>query len=315
MAMQQQHQSLFYATTSAHMRSLEYLNFNEPAEDGNTTDSTYHSSGFKPTPFDPGFVEKDDVAGFGKRNQISDLDQMTGYFLRSSKGTAGLRTGLELPKICTDSDLCTKAPLRKSKLELPERKGVKKVQIVLENCEEKGSLFSFDKEAKIAKSGSAKKKVQITAPLTKKSFEEKPHDNLSLEVATMKAAPVAVRPGSFNANPTDQKPETRTFLMIKEREFPHLFEHSILRQQKKSKYLDEIDFNSDCETIERNSTDLLSEVFSSIERFTKRDPTRFIENLKLPNDDVDAATLQQKLDKARDQRTPDFAFSITTQES
>ena len=69
---------------------------------------------------------------------------------------------------------------------LPERKGVKKVQIVLENDAQKDFLPPYDVQAKFAKSGPMKKKLQITAPLTKKSFEEKPHDIVSLEVTQMK---------------------------------------------------------------------------------------------------------------------------------
>lgn len=59
------------------------------------------------------------------------------------------------------------------------------------------------------------------------------------------------------AKPSGLKPETRPFLMIREREFSNLFENPITKQQKMSKYFDEQDFNSDCETIERNKDDLL----------------------------------------------------------
>ena len=58
-----------------------------------------------------------------------------------------------------------------------------------------------------------------------------------------------------------------------------------------SKYLDEQDFNSDCETIERNKDDLLKQLSQSIARFAKSDPTKFIENLSKPNPDTDAQTL------------------------
>ena len=50
-----------------------------------------------------------------------------------------------------------------------------------------------------------------------------------------------------------------------------------------SKFLDEEDFNSDTETIERNKEDLLKQVSSAISRFVKSDPTKVIENLKEPN--------------------------------
>ena len=75
----------------------------------------------------------------------------------------------------------------------------------------------------------------------------------------------------------------------------------IVQHQKMSKYLDEQDFNSDCETIERNRDDLLKQLSQSIARFSKTDPTKFIENLSKPNLDTDAAALQEKLDQATKQ--------------
>lgn len=52
-----------------------------------------------------------------------------------------------------------------------------------------------------------------------------------------------------------------------------------MQHQKMSKYLDEQDFNSDCETIERNKGDLLNLLTQAITRFTKGDPSKFVENL------------------------------------
>ena len=70
------------------------------------------------------------------------------------------------------------------------------------------------------------------------------------------------------------------FLAIKEREFPHLFKNPVVQHQKMSKFLDEIDFNSDSETVERNQSDLLSSLFTAISKYNKSEPGKFVENLK-----------------------------------
>ena len=67
-----------------------------------------------------------------------------------------------------------------------------------------------------------------------------------------------------------------------------------------SKFLDEEDFNSDTETIERNKEDLLKQVCSAISRFVKSDPTKVIENFKEPNQDTDAAQLNIRLAEIKD---------------
>ena len=67
-----------------------------------------------------------------------------------------------------------------------------------------------------------------------------------------------------------------------------------------SKFLDEEDFNSDTETIERNKEDLLKQVSSAISRFVKSDPTKVIENLKEPNQDTDATQLNIRLAEIKD---------------
>lgn len=69
---------------------------------------------------------------------------------------------------------------------LSERKGVKKVQIVLESEEQKSCVLQSDVHTKIVKSGQMKKKLHANAPQIKKSFEEKPHDIVSLEVTQLK---------------------------------------------------------------------------------------------------------------------------------
>ena len=60
-----------------------------------------------------------------------------------------------------------------------------------------------------------------------------------------------------------------------------------------SKFLDEQDFNSDTETIERNKDDLLKHLATSITRYSKSDPTKFIENLSSPNADTDVSALEK----------------------
>jgi len=154
---------------------------------------------------------------------------------------------------------------------------------------------SESREPKIAtKASLPKKKLHFTTPF-KKEFVEKPHEIVSLEVTKMKKIPEAVpRVGtcSKGGSRSDQEAELRSFMMIKEREFPHLFKNSIVKHQKMSKYLDEQDFNSDCETIERNKSDLLEHLTTAIARFAKSDPVKFVENLKSPNTDIDAAVLQ-----------------------
>ena len=218
---------LDFATTSAQMANIEYLNFNE-AGDFDANESTYHCSEFKPTPCDPGFVEGSDVAiraRYEDHNQAAENDQFTGYFLRSQAAAPGARTALELPKICKNNDQGVKTSIREGKQWLSERKGVKKVQIVLEAEEQKSCVPQSDVHTKTAKSGQMKKKLHANAPLIKKSFEEEPHDKVSLEVTQLKQVPEAVVRGSSKAVRTDQKSQTRSFLMIKEREFPHLFDN------------------------------------------------------------------------------------------
>lgn len=75
-------------------------------------------------------------------------------------------------------------------------------------------------------------------------------------------------------------------MLIKEKEFPDLFQNPVVKHQKMSKFFDEQDFNSDCEMIERNKNDLLASLAQSINRFTnsKNDPKKFVENLKLTNE-------------------------------
>ena len=50
------------------------------------------------------------------------------------------------------------------------------------------------------------------------------------------------------------------FLLIKESDFPNLFDNTVVKKQKMSKFFDEQDFNSDLETIELNRIDLLKQL-------------------------------------------------------
>ena len=66
-----------------------------------------------------------------------------------------------------------------------------------------------------------------------------------------------------------------------------------------SKFLDEQDFNSDTETIERNKNDLLQHVTTAIARFAKSDPVKFVDNLKTQNPETDAASLEKHVAEVR----------------
>ena len=86
-----------------------------------------------------------------------------------------------------------------------------------------------------------------------------------------------------------------------------------------SKYFDEQDFNSDCETIERNKLDLLEHLAQSVTRFVKTDPTKFVENLKNPAPEIAAqdlkeAVLQVKAGKAGDSSLDSSALTQTGNE-
>ena len=94
-------------------------------------------------------------------------------------------------------------------------------------------------------------------PLSMKMFRETaPMDNVALEVTSMKSAPPALKALKPKSHPAVTY--TSSFLMIKEKEFPHLFENPVVRHQRMSKFFAEQDFNSDCETVERNKVDLLT---------------------------------------------------------
>lgn len=54
-----------------------------------------------------------------------------------------------------------------------------------------------------------------------------------------------------------EKAPEYNFLMIKEKDFPNLFENPVVRGQKMSEFYDEIDYASDEETINNNRETLL----------------------------------------------------------
>ena len=134
-------------------------------------------------------------------------------------------------------------------------------------------------------------------PVTAKTYSEPNLDSVTLNVIKLQTIPSVAKPLKTK---TDQKPTpTISFLMIKEKEFPHLFEDDVSRHQKMSKYFDEQDFNSDCELIERNKGDLLKNLFQSIARYTKSDPTKFVENLKSPASDSDVSMLEKRVNQIK----------------
>jgi hypothetical protein len=143
-----------------------------------------------------------------------------------------------------------------------------------------------------------RKKRSDLPPVTPKTYSEPNLDNVTFSVIKLQTIPSVAKPLKTKA---DQKPTpTISFLMIKEKEFPHLFEDDVSKHQKMSKYFDEQDFNSDCELIERNKGDLLKNLFQAIGRYTKSDPTKFVENLKSPAHDVDVSTLEKRVNKIKE---------------
>ena len=64
-------------------------------------------------------------------------------------------------------------------------------------------------------------------PLSEKVFREPtPLDHVELDVTSLKSAPPAVK--TFKSGKA-QPSKVTSFLMIKEKEFPHLFENSVVR--------------------------------------------------------------------------------------
>ena len=116
----------------------------------------------------------------------------------------------------------------------------------------------------------------------------------------MKNVPAAPRDIALQPS-LGEKPTTRAFLMIREREFANLFDDPVVRHQKMSKYFDEQDFNSDCETIERNQNDLLKQLEQGISRFCKTDPTKFVENLKNSATEIEAGKLAARVATIKDE--------------
>ena len=98
---------------------------------------------------------------------------------------------------------------------------------------------------------------------------------------------------------SEAEPPTHRFMCIRELEFPRLFKNPIVKHQKMSKFLDEQDFNSDTETIERNRGDLLKQVTSAIDSFVRSDPTKVIQNLKEHNPETDAAKLKAHVEEVK----------------
>ena len=132
----------------------------------------------------------------------------------------------------------------------------------------------------------------------------------------MKVLPPATKKLTAKSSPGKQsraapcKPEeTRSFMMIREKEFPQLFaENAIVRNQRMSKYFDEQDYNSDSETIERNKGDLLADLFKTIERTTKKDPSKFIENMKNPHPETAEIATQATTPMMRTRQTAQKAL-------
>ena len=82
----------------------------------------------------------------------------------------------------------------------------------------------------------------------------------------------------------EESKKKQSFLLIKEKDFPNLFENQIVKKQNKEKYFVEQDYGSDQETVEINKATLLKDLEASINRKIKRDqimmPATFSMTLK-----------------------------------
>lgn len=71
-----------------------------------------------------------------------------------------------------------------------------------------------------------------------KTFKEPVLDDVTLEVTSLRSAPVAtLKPTKPKI--TQKGQQTRQFMMIRESEFPHLFKDPVVQHQKMSKYFEE----------------------------------------------------------------------------
>ena len=79
-----------------------------------------------------------------------------------------------------------------------------------------------------------------------------------------------------------------------------------------SKFFAEQDFNSDCETVDRNKEDLLKMLEQTISRYNKNDPAKFVANLKTPPSNTDATPSVERNSTPAGAATPGFfgAFSM-----
>ena len=75
-------------------------------------------------------------------------------------------------------------------------------------------------------------------PVAMKTFKEPVLDDVTLEVTSLRSAPVAtLKPTKPKI--TQKGLQTRQFMMIREAEFPHLFKDPVVKEQKMSKYFEE----------------------------------------------------------------------------
>ena len=115
--------------------------------------------------------------------------------------------------------------------------------------------------------------MQLLPPVTKKTFKEPAYESdisqVGLDIIKLKRVPPVLKVFSEEQDEimssvadSDQNNLRKplNFLLIKEKEFPNLFDDPIIKQQKMSKFFNEQDFNSDIETIELNKIDLLKQV-------------------------------------------------------
>ena len=272
--------------------AASYLGFEDDFE---PLESTYHSNDQKLTP----------MLEFTPGPEVVSDEKLGQYFLRSSV-VKNARTATEL-----------EAPIKQEAKKILAIKTPQIARVVTQQemaespctpCfaksvrRQNGSLLNAFQADLSATSDTVlrTKKVPILPPV-KQTFSAEPLTNtVTLDIAKMKSLPPSqLKNSSFNSpskSTVSQKlnapiSSTKSFLMIKEAEFPALFaENPVVKRQKMSRYFDEQDYNSDCETIERNKGDLLGDLFKAIDKCCKQDPAKHVSNLKKPGQETDVST-------------------------
>lgn len=176
-------------------------------------------------------------------------------------------------------------------------------------------------------SAPGKKRMQLP-PVTEKTYTEAPYEASLLSRGTFdsislkRVPPISksfeeLRECSYHYCTSACQPQTQEkpldFLLIKESDFPNLFDNPVVKKQKMTKFFDEQDFNSDLETIELNKIDLLKQLEQTINRAVKGDPTKFVQNLKEHATEVKAGDLKKHVDRVDQSRKLPHVPHIATE--